>query len=124
MGFKLPIRTARLVFDGDYQGLEVKVRLNIPLKTYLAIQDLLAENKLLELIQEFARSALLEWNVEAIDGKILPATPEGMLEVDPAMAARIVQEWQAAIVNPPAPFVAPPKNGGMSAELLNQTAAV
>ena len=42
VGFKLPIRTARLVFDGDYQGLEVKVRLNIPLKTYLAIQDLLA----------------------------------------------------------------------------------
>ena len=36
-GFKIPKRTARLVFSGDYEGAEVVVRLNTVSYTHLTL---------------------------------------------------------------------------------------
>lgn len=111
--FKLPKKTARLVFDGDYQGLEVTVRLNVPIRTYLAIQDMSDKNKLLDILQEFARIALVGWNVLDEKDEPVPATVEGLLSIEPGMVTRIVAEWSAAVVKPPAPLAEPSADGSM-----------
>ena len=59
-GFKIPKRTATLILHGDYDGAEVVVRLDVPVGTFLEIQDLVAQEKQLHVFQVFGDSILLE----------------------------------------------------------------
>lgn len=113
MGFRLPKRTARLVFDGDYKGLEVMVQLNVPLGAFLHIQELIADGRVGDTLKAFAEAALLEWNVEDEGGAPIPSHAEGIMRVDVEMATRIIQEWQKAVVNPPAPLAETSTAGSM-----------
>ena len=113
MGFRIPERTARLVFDGDYQGLEVVVRLNIPLGVFLHIQDLITKGETGETLKAFADVALLAWNMEDDGGQPIPAHAEGILRVDMDMATRIITEWHKVMVNPPDPLAVKSADGTM-----------
>jgi hypothetical protein len=103
-GFRLPKRTARLVFEGNFEGAEVVVRLDVKIGDYIKIQDLLSEERYLEVFEVFADAALDEWNLERDDGTPIPATGTGMKEIDITMATRILTEWTEVATQPPAPL--------------------
>lgn len=115
MGYKIPRRTATLVFHGsDYEGAEVKVRLDIDLGTLFDIagraetQD---PKETREVIKDFADQALEAWNLEDDEGNALPATVEGMERVPLPLAQLIIQEWVKAVSQPPDPLSGPSANG-------------
>lgn len=138
-GFRLPTRTARLVFEGEYAGAEVVVKLDVSLGLllrFLELQEVAnavdpdavgesveSAKKTLELFGLFADAALVGWNLERIDGTAIPTGREGMLEVTPAFAQVLLKEWVEVAIVPPAPLVAVSSNGSTSATPLPAMAA-
>lgn len=116
-GYQIKDELANLIFgdDSPEAGLQVKTRLNVPLGVYLEIQDLLAQDRALEMFTLFARVALVSWNILDKEGGPVPATEEGIKQVPVPLATRILQEWQSAVANPPAPLAETSPNGGTSA---------
>jgi len=114
-GFKIPKRTARLVFSGDYEGAEVVVRLNIPVGTFLDIQTLVDEQRQKEgtdesaetirnVFQVFGDIVLDEWNLQDDDGKSIPCNAEGMNSIPVDLANIILSEWSEVAVQTPDPL--------------------
>ena len=102
-GFRIPEKTARLVFEGDMAGAEVVVRLQpIPLHAYLELQSK-AGTDIWGAIADFVDIGLVSWNIEDGDGPI-PPTAEGVLRADPMVGRTVFFEWLKAVVNPPAPL--------------------
>ena len=123
-GFRIPARTARLVFEGDYAGAEVVVRLDLPIGQVLSFldQSLSAEDGQtpatakanLILLQRFAATALISWNLENDEGQPIPATAEGILQVPVVFAQLLLAKWAEAISNPPDPLAGVSANGSTS----------
>ena len=133
---KLPVRAARLEFAGtDYEGIVVRVRLNVPLKTMLQIQEFRdnvsakatsatevtvdlkdTADSMVEALKLFGRAVLLEWNLEDDNGAPIPVGEEGILAVDVLFAMQIMSHWMEAVSQPPAPLAVPSANGSTSAE--------
>ena len=112
---KLPERTATFVFeDGDYNGIEVKVRLSVPMGLYLDIQDMIVAEKPIESYKVFADAALVEWNLDDDQGEI-PANGEGMMRIEPRLATEIITRWTEAAASAPGPLPEPSANGDTSA---------
>ena len=115
MGFRIPTKTALLVFDGDYEGAEVRVRLNVPVRIYLDVltggDDDVPGSRTRSLI-ETALSLIVDWNLEDKDSKPVPLTMEGMLSdaVDMPFLNLVVSQWADAS-NPSAPLGKPSANG-------------
>ena len=115
-GFRFPVKTALLKFDGDFDGAEVRVRLNVPLQVYLDVQDAAANltaardggagGSLRELYGPFA-AVIVDWNLEDGGGEPIPATAAGMLQVPPQFLALIIQAWGRASVEVPVPLPEP-----------------
>ena len=117
MGYEIPKRTAVLTFKGtDYDGAEIKVRLNVGLGFFLEMQGLAGTEQALELYGKFAQAALMEWNLED-GGKKLPPNEKGMLAIPPALANIIINSWVEAMAQPPTPLSKPSDDGNMSEEL-------
>ena len=125
-GFKLPQRTALLVFDGEYKGAEVRAKLDIPLGLLMRFFDLQqapADAKAgLEVYRLFSEAILLSWNLEDTEGHPIPATMEGMKQITPAFAPLILTKWTEVAQNPPSPLSEPSANGSGSAEPTITTA--
>lgn len=125
MGFKLPDRTARLVFHGDpdYEGAEVVCRTSVPLEAYLGINDLIEADKVKEAFEFFTKEILVEWNLESEDGTPLPPQGnKGIMPVPLDFAVLIVRGWTKAVLNPSIPLSTVSGNGNMSErELLPVT---
>ncbi len=115
MGFKVPKRTAVLKFEGDYEGAEVKIRLDAPIGTFLEIQDLVTAGKQLEVFAVFGDELLISWNLEDDKGKPLPATGTGMKALPIAFGNVLIAEWLEAIQNVPAPLAKTSAAGSTSA---------
>ena len=101
--FKIPVRTALLVFEGEMEGAEVKCRLDVPLGLYLEYAKLADTNdpaQLEEAFQRFSAEVLIDWNLE-VDGDAVPAHPDGMLKVPPAIANAILAAWSQQAMNVP-----------------------
>lgn len=117
---KLPRRTARLVFDGEYEGVEVVTRLDVSIDTLLTFMRVNEEDAppepgdWLTRLKDFARDALVEWNLEDDGGSPIPATAAGMGQVPPAFANLVIGKWVEAVANPPAPLPAASGGGGTS----------
>ncbi len=79
---KMPTRTAKIVLDGDYDGWEATVRINIPIGTYNRIFFSNDWDEKREALNEVIR----EWNFVDDNGDAisLPLTPEdfGKLPLD------------------------------------------
>ena len=116
MGFKLPQRTARLVFEGDFEGAEVRVRLDQPLGALMQAQRLQAGRDT-EGLCEFLAGLLLDWNVED-DAGPLPATVAGLMRCTPAFVNLLIDEWLKAQAIVPAPLVGGSLNGAQSEQPL------
>lgn len=112
MGFVPPTTVYRLQFEGDYAGLEVRMRAS-KLRVIFDAQDLIgvdpeamnAEDvqRTMGLFQTVA-DHLASWNVTTEDGGKVPATLDGLLDQEMPMVMRIFEEWQKAMVNVPAPL--------------------
>jgi len=93
-GFQIPKRTARLVFsDSEYEGAEVVVRLDVPVRTFLEIQELVAEEKHLHVFKLFGETVLDSWNLLGDDEKSIPADENGMNVIPIDFANVILTEW-------------------------------
>ena len=102
--FRIPKRTARLVFSNDYEGAEVVVRLDVPVGTFLEIQDLVADEKQLQVFQVFGEQILDDWNVMTEDGGKIPADGNGMKAIPIDLANLILQQWVEVAVQPSIPL--------------------
>ena len=100
MGFKLPQRTARLVFkDPQFEGAEVRVTLDHPLGMLIEAQKL-QEDKDMEGLCRFMASVLLEWNLEDAHGAPIPATEEGLRQVTASFVNAFLDAWVDSQVAP------------------------
>ena len=110
---RVPKRTARLIFDGEYEGIEVVVRLDLSIDYLLRFtgpgngygpESSYPEATAMHLYKDFARAVLVEWNLEDDQGQPIPADEAGMGMVPPAFASFLITKWGEAAVNPPAPL--------------------
>ena len=119
MGFRLPLRTARLVFEGDFAGAEVRIRLDQPLGALLQAQRLQSAQDI-EGLCEFLAGLVLEWNLED-DAGPLPATAAGLLRCTTVFVNLLIDEWLKAQTGVPAPLGGNSLNGARSVEPLPPT---
>lgn len=102
-GFRLPERTGRLVFEGDYAGAEVVVRLDVPLGMFFDLAELKESDpaEVRTALLDFSRDVLREWNIEDAAGEIVPVKPDGMLRVSTEFAMLIMEVWAEAMTKSP-----------------------
>jgi hypothetical protein len=103
-GFRIPKRTARLVFHNEYEGAEVVVRLDVPVATFLDIQDLVSTEQQLKVFERFGEDVLVSWNLEDDDGTIFPATGAGVNAIPIQLANQILEQWVEVATGVPAPL--------------------
>tara|TARA_R110000765_G_scaffold137424_4_gene236954 strand:+ start:323 stop:655 length:333 start_codon:yes stop_codon:yes gene_type:complete len=103
-GFRLPKKTARLLFHDDYEGAEVVVRLDVPLGRFLEIQDLIDDGKQLLVFEVFGESVIDDWNLQDNEGKPLPPNGTGMKGLPIELANLILTEWSEVAVQAPDPL--------------------
>ena len=126
MGFKLPVRTATLVFEGEYAGAEVITRLDVPIGLLIQLMDLKVENPTaqdgLKVYELFVKEALISWNLEDAQGQSIPGNVEGLRALTPAFANLMISKWAEVVANPPSPLSEQSRNGSMLAEAQMPTA--
>ena len=96
-GFKLKERTAILRFDGtQYDGAEVVMRLQMPLRTYRQLAEWKAASEFEAVIELFC-GFVKSWNLEDDQGSI-PHTPDGFNRInDLGFLHALLDGWEAAI---------------------------
>jgi len=99
-GFRLPVRTGRLVFHGDWEGAEVVVRLDVPVQTFMDIQDLIAEDKQLKVFDVVGNKIVESWNIEDEDGLKIEPTGKGMGQIPIQLANLIIEQWVEVATQP------------------------
>ena len=103
-GFRLPMRTGRLIFGGDWQGAEVVVRLDVPVMVFMDIQDLVASGQQLKVFEVFGNKVVQSWNIQDEDGRPIEPTGKGMGEVPIQLANLIVEQWVEVATQPSIPL--------------------
>mgnify|MGYP003133086332 CR=1 FL=1 len=98
--FILERRTALLIFEDErYEGLEIRTKLDVDLKTYLELQALTASTDPAELTQAFTTFGdvvLNSWNLQDEDGSEVIANADGFLTIPPSFAIDILTAWSEA----------------------------
>ena len=115
-------RIANITFEGtDYDGLEVRCSLDLPLKTVLKIQALTVSESNAESIQAntiWCDEVLESWNLTDDEGIAIPANSESALAVAPArLLAALVTKWSQLVLEPPA-NLSNPQNDTPTLEIL------
>lgn len=124
MGFKRSKKVYKLVFTGEYEGLEVRAT-SMPLGEYMAIakmMDMDTSNpdsqdlgQLDALFEKFA-NALVWWNLEDDNGQPIPATVAGLYTQDLEFVLTIIMQWVNAVTGVAAPLEQPSSSGSPSLE--------
>ena len=96
MGFKIPNR--KLIIElSDYEGAEATCRLDVKMKTFFRLQDLASSTEGTAGIEKsykmFGEEILESWNFEDDNGKVIPATSEGMMEIPPSLSIALMSAW-------------------------------
>lgn len=97
--FELPLRTALLKFEGEYEGAEMRCRLDVPLSLYLemqALSDSQDPEKVAEAMRTFGDKVLIETNV-SIGGKEITPDGDGLLTLPMVFIAKVFEAWSGAI---------------------------
>jgi hypothetical protein len=132
MAYRRKAKTYCLVWtDGDYAGLEVRVK-SLPIGKFLdLLPHLEAVQGQMEISVEVAgkfsaaiqgmAEALISWNIEDEDDDgnttPVPATVEGLITLDPGEMTAIMKAWVEAGAATPAPLGKPSPNGDVEASL-------
>jgi len=103
-GFRIPIRTGRLVFSGDWQGAEIVVRLDVPVHVFMEIQDLVASEQQLQVFDVFGNKVIESWNLEDENGRSIEPTGKGMGEIPIQFANLIIEQWVEVATQPALPL--------------------
>lgn len=126
MGYTPGRKVFKLKFEGDYEGLEVKVK-SIPLGKFLKFANLLEidsknpsseDMKELESLFGSFAEVLVEWNLEDEDGQPVPCTSEGLFAQDLDMVLTIILEWSSALSSASRPLHKASNGGKQSPEVL------
>ena len=76
--FELTRKTAKLVFEGDFEGLVAYAKLDVALGLFLEIQAMVDEERTVEVYKKFGDEILISWNMQE-DGKDIPPTGDGFM---------------------------------------------
>jgi hypothetical protein len=100
-------KIANITFEGtDFDGLEVKCSLDLPMKVVLDIQRLSVsedENDKLEANKIWCDKVLLSWNLVDDKGDVIPANAESALMVAPSrLMAILITKWAELVTEPSA----------------------
>jgi len=113
-GFRVPARTARLVFKDElYQGAEVVVNLGVPLGVSMDMSDR-DETDPRGIYSTFVEYGIESWNLEDGDGKRLPVTVEGLEKLPTDFVLVMLDEWVKQIGSVPVPLWAQSEGGSTS----------
>jgi len=96
--FVLQRREANLTFpeDHEYHGLEIRVKLDVNISTFLEFQTVSETNTAEDMkmmFLKFGDEIVQEWNLHDEDGKPVPATGNGFLELPPNICTAMIQSW-------------------------------
>ena len=106
-GFRIPDKVALITFDGtDYEGAEVRAKLNVNFRYFSEIQATVAEGSTngLKVAELFGETALISWNLEDDDGNPIPANADGMATIPVELVNLIVGNWAEAVADIPDPL--------------------
>ena len=100
-------KIANITFEGtDYDGLEVKCSLDLPMKVVLDIQRLSVsedDKDKLEANKIWCEKVLLYWNLVDDKGDVIPANAESALMVAPSrLLAVLITKWAELVTEPSA----------------------
>ena len=100
-------KIANITFEGtDYDGLEVKCSLDLPMKVVLDIQRLSVsedDKDKLEANKIWCEKVLLSWNLVVDKGDVIPANAESALMVAPSrLLAVLITKWAELVTEPSA----------------------
>ena len=101
--FKLPERFATFELDGDeWAGAEIVCRLS-PIR----IKDVIfgPEQTAAELIEAWAKIALVSWNLTQPDGTAIPCDMEGLGYLPGPTQLALVEAWLGEVAGIPAPLL-------------------
>ena len=101
--FQLQRRTALLVFDGDYEGLEIRTRLDVPLGLFLEIQTMAEANLSKDVLEKFGNEILLSWNLQE-EGNDVPANAEGIMQLPLELSTLLIEKWTEVVAKPEDPL--------------------
>lgn len=106
MGFKMPWRTARLVFEEGslYAGAEVRMRLDVPMADYIESLRALyqggimlspSDPRVVEQNVLFLAKMIIDWNLTDDDGNPLPVTTDVLRAQPPKFINDLTDLWRA-----------------------------
>ena len=100
-------KIANITFEGtDFDGLEVKATLDLPLKVVLDIQSLSQSDDNEDKLQAntiWCEKVLLSWNLVDDKGDVIPANAESALMVAPSrLLAVLITKWAELVTEPSA----------------------
>ncbi|TVZ96525.1 hypothetical protein [Streptomyces sp. BK340] len=115
MGYKRNPKVYHLKFEGEYDGLEVRVR-------SLSMGQLIAARTDnddggrdgTEAMVELLAERLVDWNLEDEDGAPVPPTLDAIKGEDHDMIMAIITQWTNAVAGVPAPLEQPSPAGETS----------
>jgi len=120
MGFKIPHKTARLVFEGEeFEGCEVNVTLEMTFAQQEHLDELKAAKDFPTLMAFIADTAVTSWNLEDDDGEPMPINAESFMKMPGWFGLAILNGWGGALTTASevtGPLELPSKNGGSSEE--------
>ena len=119
-------RVANITFEGtDFDGLEVRCGLDLPLKTVMKIQSLMVSEDDAESVEAnmiWCDEVLESWNLTDDEGKEIPANSEAALAVAPArLLAALVTKWSEFVLEPSANLESPQSDSHTLATLANSS---
>ena len=119
-------RVANISFEGtDYDGLEVRCSLDLPLRTVLEIQKLTASEDDAESIEAntiWCDKILESWNLTDDEGNDIPANSDSALAVAPArLLATLISKWSELVMEPSANLSKPQNDTPILETLANSS---
>ena len=119
-------KIANITFEGtDYDGLEVKCSLDLPMKVVLDIQRLSVsedDKDKLEANKIWCEKVLLSWNLVDDKGDVIPANAESALMVAPSrLLAVLITKWAELVTEPSANLSNTQKDTPTLETLANQS---
>ena len=102
--FQLIRKNAKLVFEGEYEGLVAYAKLDVPLGLFLEIQTMVDADKTVEVFEKFGNEILLSWNMQE-DGEVIPPTGDGIMQLPINVSTSLIEEWTKVVAQPADPLL-------------------
>jgi hypothetical protein len=96
---RMPVRTATIVLNSEYEGWQATMRTNPPLRVYEEMQSGTVER-----VKVALAGVIVDWNFVDEAGEALPASAEGVMALPADLLQQLITAWQVAVAQP-APFV-------------------